>query len=45
MAVMAFNPFNWFRKHQKVLFAGLIILTTGRTCNILADRPATRFSE
>jgi len=24
---MAFNPFNWFRKHQKVLFAGLIIVT------------------
>lgn len=23
---MAFNPFNWFRKHQKVLFAGLTIL-------------------
>jgi len=24
---MAFNPFTWFRKHQKVLFAGLILLT------------------
>lgn len=23
---MAFNPFAWFRKHQKVLFAGLTIL-------------------
>ena len=23
---MAFNPFNWFRKHQKVFFAGLTIL-------------------
>lgn len=23
---MAFNPFTWFRKHQKVLFAGLTIL-------------------
>src|SRR5262245_55706106 len=23
---MAFNPFNWFRKHQKVIFAGLTIL-------------------
>lgn len=23
---MAFNPFTWFRKHQKVMFAGLTIL-------------------
>jgi hypothetical protein len=23
---MAFNPFNWFRKHQKVFFAGLTIM-------------------
>src|SRR5262245_56960483 len=23
---MAFNPFHWFRKHQKVLFAGLTVL-------------------
>ncbi len=23
---MAFNPFHWFRKHQKVVFAGLIIM-------------------
>ncbi|MFM7152156.1 MAG: hypothetical protein ACKO23_20195 [Gemmataceae bacterium] len=23
---MAFNPFNWFRKNQKVIFAGLTIL-------------------
>src|SRR4051794_32466262 len=23
---MAFNPFTWFRKHQKVIFAGLTIL-------------------
>jgi hypothetical protein len=23
---MAFNPFNWFRKHQKVIFAALTIL-------------------
>jgi hypothetical protein len=23
---MAFNPFNWFRKHQKVLIAGLAIM-------------------
>src|SRR4051812_32517560 len=23
---MAFNPFSWFRKHQKVFFAGLTIL-------------------
>ena len=23
---MAYNPFNWFRKHQKVIFAGLTIL-------------------
>ncbi len=24
---MAFHPFHWFRKHQKVIFAGLTIMT------------------
>ena len=23
---MAFNPFSWFRKHQKLFFAGLVLI-------------------